>query len=100
MNFSGLIVGLFTFCAIGLGFLWVVKLEYFVGARVWKAVAGLGVLVSVLSGGIADPVISAGIGILGGTILWGAFELPDQAVRVEKGMFPRNPKKRGKGGDV
>ena len=95
MNFAGLTVGAFTLCAIGLGFLWVVKLEYHLGAHIWKSVAVLGLAVSLLSGLISAPVFSAGVGILGGTIVWGAFELPDQEKRVAAGMFRTNPKKRG-----
>jgi hypothetical protein len=30
---------------IGLGFAWVIRVEYHLGARVWKAVLGLGILV-------------------------------------------------------
>jgi hypothetical protein len=97
MNFSGIIVGIFTFAAIGFGFLWVIKLEYHVGAHIWKGVAVMGVIVSLLSAFIAEPALSAGVGILGGTIVWGAFELPDQEKRVAAGMFKRNPKRYPKG---
>ena len=33
MNTTGIFIGLFTVLAIGLGFVWVIKLEYYVGAQ-------------------------------------------------------------------
>ena len=99
MNFTGLIVGFFTLVTIGLGFLWVVKLEYYVGAHVAKAVGVLGVLVVLASLVVSDFYPSALLGILGGTIFWGATELPDQEMRVKAGMFKKNPNKRPRGKD-
>ena len=98
MSFVGITIGVFTFFAIGFGFLWVIKLEYYLGARVWKAVALLGIVVTALSTLFDHPVLSAGAGILGGTIVWGAFELPEQERRVEKGMFKQNPKRKREAG--
>ena len=97
MNFTGLIIGLFTLLTIGLGFFWVIKLEYYVGAHVAKAVGALGVLVVLASLFVSDFYPSALLGILGGTIFWGATELPDQEKRVEAGMFKKNPSKRPRG---
>lgn len=96
MNFTGIFFGLFTAVAIGLGFVWVIKLEYYVGAHVAKAVAVFGVLVVVASLFMPGFVLSAVVGIIGGTIVWGATELPDQEERVAEGMFPANPRKRDK----
>lgn len=91
MNLTGLYLSLFMLFAIGMGFLWVIKLEYYLGAGVWKAVLGLGMVLSV--GSIVMPtfVSSAVMGILGGSIVWGATELPDQEERVKQGHFPANP---------
>lgn len=96
MNFAGILIGVFTFFAIGFGFLWVIKVEYYLGAHVWKVVAVLGIAISALSALISEPVLSAGVGILGGTIVWGAFELPDQEKRVAGGMFKQNPKRKSR----
>ena len=95
MNLTGLYLGLITFAAIGLGFLWVIKLEYYVGARAAKVVGILGIAVSMGSLFIPGFFLSAVIGILGGTLFWGATELPDQERRVAAGMFKRNPKRTG-----
>lgn len=96
MNLSGIYMGLFTFLAIGLGFLWVIKLEYYVGAHVAKLVGIVGVLVSGASLLVPSFYLSAVIGIVGGTIFWGATELPDQEKRVAAGMFKANPKRQAR----
>jgi len=94
MNFSGIIFGVVTFLAIGVGFLWVVKLEYYVGAHVAWIVGGIGVLVIAASLFTLSFEVAAIVGIVGGTIVWGATELPDQEKRVQAGYFPANPNKK------
>ena len=37
------------------------------------------------------------VGMIAGTIFWGATELPDQEERVRKGMFKANPARSRKG---
>lgn len=93
LNFSGLALGLAMLFAIGFGFLWVIKVEYYLGARVWKAVLGLGVLVCLASLFVPGFSASALLGILGGSVVWGATELPGQAERVRRGLFPANPRR-------
>ncbi|PID84764.1 MAG: hypothetical protein CSB13_11430 [Chloroflexi bacterium] len=96
MNFTGIFFALFTVVTIGLGFVWVIKLEYYVGSHVAKAVAVLGILVVVVSLFMPSFTLSAIVGIIGGTIVWGATELPDQEERVAEGMFPANPRKQAR----
>ena len=96
MNTTGIFLGLFTTVAIGLGFVWVIKLEYYVGAHVAKAVATLGGVAVLASLFIPDFTLSAIVGIIGATIVWGATELPDQEERVARGLFPANPRKRAR----
>ena len=85
---------------IGLGFFWVIKLEYYVGAHVAKAVGALGVVVALASLFVSEFYPAAFLGILGGTIFWGATELPAQEKRVAAGMFKKNPNKsRARGED-
>ncbi len=95
MNLTGIFFGLFTAVAIGLGFVWVIKLEYYFGARSAMSVALIGFVITLASLFIQDFKLSAIVGIVGGTLLWGATELPDQKERVALGMFPANPKRRG-----
>jgi FtsH-binding integral membrane protein len=93
MNLTGLTLGLFVLVTIGLGFIWVIKLEYYVGAGVWKAVLVTGLVVCGVSLFMPNFTVSAQLGILGGSIVWGATELPAQAERVRRGMFPANPRR-------
>lgn len=83
--------------AIGFGFFWVIKLEYYLGARVWKSVLVLGLFLCAASLFLPAFWPSALLGILGGSVVWGATELPDQEKRVQKGHFPANPRRK-KGG--
>lgn len=94
MNITGILLGLFTILVIGAGFVWVIKLEYYVGARAAKAVSALGaavILASLFMPGFASAAI---VGILGGTLVWGGMELPLQAKRVKQGLFPANPNRQ------
>lgn len=80
---------------IAIGFVWVIKLEYYLGAQVWRAVLGLGILVCLVSLFLPDFLTSALVGIFGGSVVWGATELPGQEERVQRGLFPSNPKRKG-----
>ncbi len=94
MNTTGILFGLFTFLAIGLGFVWVIKLEYYVGAHVAWAVAAMGAALVLASLLVPTFVISAILGLLGGTLLWGATEMRAQEERVARGLFPSNPRRQ------
>jgi len=94
VNFSGLYLGLFMLFSIGFGFFWVVKVEYYWGSRLWKAVLGVGLLICLASLFVPSFAISAVLGILGGSVAWGATELPAQEERVRRGVFPANPGRR------
>ena len=93
MNATGILMGLFSALAIGLGYVWVIRLEYHVGAHVCRAVAALGVAVVLASLFIPTFTFSAMAGIVGGTIVWEAGELPKQEQRVARGWFPANPRR-------
>ncbi len=80
--------------AIGGGFLWVIRLEYHLGARLWKSVLALGLALALGSALLPGFWGSALVGILAGSIAWGATELPDQEKRVAQGLFPDNPNRR------
>jgi len=96
MNFTGLILGIAMLIAIGVGFLWVIKLEYYVGAQIWPVVLAFGVVLALATLWIKSFWASALVGIAAGSIVWGATELPPQEERVRRGLFPANPKRRGK----
>ncbi|MBN2716460.1 MAG: DUF4491 family protein [Deltaproteobacteria bacterium] len=93
MNFTGIIIALVTFFAIGLGFVWVIKLEYYVGAHVARWVGALGLVLVAVSALVELFWVSSIVGVIGGTVVWGATELSDQEQRVRNGQFPKNPQK-------
>jgi hypothetical protein len=71
MNFFGLLLGFATLIIIGLGFVWVIRSEYYLGYLWWPYIMGLGVLIVI---GIPVCVLdwgSALLGILGASLIWG-----------------------------
>ena len=97
MNFTGLWIGLLMLTLIGLGFLWVIKFEYYFGAKPWKVIFGAGVVVCIISLFVPSFWLSSVIGIFGASMAWGAAELPGQEERARRGLFPVNPKRAQQG---
>ncbi len=91
MNWTGIGLGLFSALAIGLGFMWVIRLEYLVGAHIWKWVMAGGLLICASSLFMPNFLTAALLGIAGGSITWGAVELPHQEERVDHGLFKAHP---------
>jgi hypothetical protein len=94
MNFFGVGLGIATLFIIGLGFVWVIRGEYFFGYLWWPYVMGAGVVLIGLSAWVAADWLSALIGVFGASLIWGSTELRDQAVRAELGWYRFNPHKR------
>ncbi len=94
VNLTGIYLGLFMLFVIAVGFFWVIKLEYYLGAQVWKAVLVLGILICGASLIVPNFITSALVGIFGGSVVWGATELPGQDERVQRGLFPANPERK------
>lgn len=92
MSFLGLGLGVATLFIIGLGFVWVIRGEYFFGYLWWPYAMGLGVALVVGSLFVPGVWPSALVGALGGSLIWGSTELKEQAVRAELGWFPLNPR--------
>ncbi len=93
MNFFGLLIGIATFLIIGLGFPLVIHGERIFGYLCWVYMMSIGVLLIVISIFVNINWLSAIIGILGATFVWGSTELKEQAVRTELGWYPFNPNK-------
>ncbi|HET9493039.1 MAG TPA: DUF4491 family protein [Chloroflexia bacterium] len=91
MNWTGILLGLFSALVIGLGFVWVIRFEYYVGAYRWKWVLAAGLAMVAASLFMPNFVLAAIVGIAGGSIAWGAVELPHQEERVDHGLFRANP---------
>jgi len=96
MNWFGSVLGILTLLIIGLGFVWVIRGEYFLGYLWWPYILGLGILLVIGSLFLASIWGSALLGVLGASLVWGSTELKDQAVRAEIGWYPANsrPKPR------
>ena len=94
MNFSGLIIAISTFIIIGIFHPIVIKSEYYFGTRCWWLFALSGICFIALSLFIYNSVISTLSGVVGCACLWSILELFEQKKRVEKGWFPKNPKRK------
>lgn len=93
MNPFGVLLGLATLCIIGLGFVWVIRGERFLGYLWWPYVLGLGLALIIVSLFARSDWVSALLGALGASLAWGATELKEQAVRSELGWYPFRAKK-------
>ncbi len=85
MNFSGLALGSAALLIIGLGFVWVIRGEYYLGYLWWPYVMGLGILLIGVSLFLASDWASALSGVFGASLVWGSTEFKEQAVRAELG---------------
>jgi hypothetical protein len=88
MNWFGVLLGIATLFIIGLGFIWVIRGEFYFGYLWWPYVMGIGVLLVVSSLFLASNWASALIGVLGASVIWGSTELKEQAIRTELGWYP------------
>ncbi len=94
MNFTGIIIGAATFFLIGLFHPIVIKAEYWWGSKCWWIFLVAGVAAIAGSIFIANDTVSTIVGVLGISCLWSIGEVIEQGKRVEKGWFPRNPKRK------
>jgi len=94
MYFTGIIIAVSTFLAIGIWHPIVIKTEYYWGTRPWilYLIVGLAWIVGALF--IEYAILSSIVGVFGASALWGIGELFAQKKRVEKGWFPKNPKRK------
>lgn len=95
MNPEGLLIGAAAFLIIGLFHPIVIKVEYYIGKKVWPVFLVAGILLVGASLTIDNTIISAIIGITGFSSLWSIREVFEQVERVRKGWFPENPKRKG-----
>lgn len=93
MNYSGIIIAVITFLVIGLFHPIVIKCEYYWGTRCWWAFAIAGILFIIGSLWVMDPILSPVLGVIGCSCLWSILEIFEQKKRVEKGWFPKNPRR-------
>ncbi len=94
MNFTGLIIGVATFLCIGLFHPLVIKAEYHFGVGCWWVFLVLGLVCIAGSLLVASTILSTLLGVTAFSSLWSILELFKQRRRVEKGWFPKNPKRK------
>lgn len=96
LNWSGILIGLTSFVVIGIFHPIVIKCEYHFSDRIWPVFLAGGLAFCAASLFTDRPLLSAVLGVVGFTLLWSIRELKQQTQRVEKGWFPRNPKRAPK----
>ena len=84
----GLLIGLATLLIIGMGFIWVIRGERYLGVLWWPYFMGTGILLVIASLWISSTWGAALLGILGASLVWGSTELKEQAIRAELGWYP------------
>lgn len=93
MNFTGIIIGISSFLCIGIFHPIVIKAEYYFSTRCWWLFL-LVSLVCIAGSLLIDAMIPSTIlGVVAFSSLWSIHELFKQRKRVEKGWFPKNPKR-------
>ena len=90
----GLLIGVSTFLIIGLFHPVVIKCEYYFGTRCWWWFLVLGLVGVGLSIWVENVLWSTLLGVFSFSSFWTIKEIFDQKKRVEKGWFPRNPKRK------
>lgn len=85
MNFTGIIIGLATFLAIGLFHPLVIKAEYYLGSRCWWMFLVAGILFGAASLLVGNIILSTILGVVAFSSFWSIHELVQQRERVRKG---------------
>ena len=96
MYFTGIIIAVCTFLTIGIWHPIVIKTEYYWGTRPWVVFLVIGLTAIIAALFIENAILSAIVGVFGASALWGIGELFEQEKRVERGWFPKNPKRKQK----
>lgn len=93
MNYTGILIAICTFLTIGIWHPIVIKTEYYFGTKVWWTYLLVGIASAVCALFIESIFWSSILGVFGASALWGIGELFEQKKRVDKGWFPKNPKR-------
>ena len=94
LYFTGIIIAAACFLVIGLFHPIVIKSEYYFGKRCWWVFLLAGLAAAAGSLFVADIVVSTLMGVTAFSCFWSILELYEQEKRVDKGWFPRNPKRK------
>ena len=95
-NLVGLLIGLCTFLIIGLFHPLVIKAEYYMGVKSWWLFMVAGIICTILSVTVKNGTLSILLGVTAFSCFWSIFEIFEQEKRVERGWFPKDPKRKPK----
>ena len=93
LHFEGILIGFASLLVIGVFHPIVIWAEYHFSARIWPLFLAAGVLLlgaALFLGGLLSIILA----LVGVACLWSIRELKEQSRRVERGWFPRNPKRK------
>lgn len=93
-HLSGLAIGICTFLIIGIFHPIVVKSEYYWGTKCWWIFLLIGIAGVIGSLYTESIFLSALLGVFAFSSFWTIKEIFEQKERVEKGWFPKNPKRK------
>ena len=93
MNYTGLMIAVVTFLVIGLFHPLVIWGEYYFSKKIWPVFALAGLVFLALSVNTDSDMTSSIYAVVATTCFWSILELYEQEKRVEKGWFPKNPKR-------
>lgn len=93
-HLTGIAIGLATFLIIGLFHPLVIKGEYYFGVKCWWVFLLMGIVTIIASIWVEELLLSTLLAVWGASSFWSIGELFEQKKRVEKGWFPKNPKRR------
>jgi hypothetical protein len=82
MQYTGIIVGVYTFIMIGFLHFAVVKIERVIGSLIWPWFVVLGLVFGFASVMVSDVLSSALLGVSGFLLAWSGPELKKQRERV------------------
>ena len=94
LNYYGIALGAVSFFIIGVFHPLVIKGEYYLGKKMWIVFLVMGIIGSCISLFLENTFLSVCAGVFGFASFWGIKEVFEQVERVEKGLFPKNPKRK------
>lgn len=92
-HLQGLVIGICTFLIIGMFHPIVIKAEYYWSTHCWWLFLFLGIVGALSSLYVENVVISSLLGVFSFSSFWSIKEIFEQEKRVQKGWFPKNPKR-------
>ncbi len=94
VNMEGVVVGIVALVMIGVFHPIVIKCEYYFSHRIWPLFFFSGWNRFFAGCPVYRGMLSMILGLAGVSCLWSIRELQEQAQRVEKGWFPKNPNRK------